>query len=199
MKKKKTIIDVEGFIRKGEALYCEYEYIEQHGSWLDIPDGEHLLQISSSIQAIQIQLQCEPSAGNDAEKFVKRDMPPFHLGYYMVFGDDILLEAAAILDREGDRLRYLLKEIEQSSDPGLTMFGMRVQSIFNCVTTAQKLQVTHRTSQQELQYADILVALRKFSRREKANCSLVVQYLALKKRSTKEPEQWPIGQQLKIS
>lgn len=197
--KKKTIIDVEGFIRKGEALYSEYEQIEQHGTWLDIPDGEHLLQIASSIQAIQIQLQCEPSAGADAKKFAQRDMPTFHLGYYMVFGDDILLEAAAILDREGDRLRYMLKEIAQTSNPGLKMFGMRVQSIFNCVDVAQTLQAAQRTSQQEMQYANILVTLRKFNRREKANCSLVVQYLNLKKRSTKEPEKRPIGQQLKIS
>ena len=117
----------------------------------------------------------------------------------MVFGDDILLEAAAILEREGDRLRYLLQEIAQTTDPGLQMFAIRVESIFNCVKAAQTLQTAQRTSQQEMQYANILVTLRKFNRREKANCSLVVQYLNLKKRSTKEPEKRPIGQQLKIS
>ena len=199
MKKKKSIVNVEGFIRKGEALYSEYELIEQEGTWLDIPDGEHLLQIASSIQAIQIQLQCDPAVGPDAKEFAHRDMPTFHRGYYMVHDDDILSEAAAILDREGDRLRYLLKEITEESHLGMKLFAMRIEGIFECVELAKSMQIVQRTSQQEMQYANILVTLRKFTRRENANCSLFVQYLNLKKRSINEPVKQPRGQQLKIS
>jgi len=199
MKKKKSIVNIEGFIRKGEALYLEYEQIEKEGTWLDIPDGEHLLQIASSIHAIQIQLQCEPAAGMDAKNFAQREMPTFHRGYYMVHDHDILSEASAILNREGDRLRYLLKEITEESQLGMKMFGMRIEGIFECVELANSLQSAQRTSQQEMQYANILVTLRKFTRREKSNYSLLVQYLTLKKRSTKKPEKTPLGQQLKIS